>query len=150
MAAKIPPPPPIATSNPEFNRWLLELTSILSDEGGIDPSEVTGLTSVITQVGVNTTDITNLETSVGDQGGDISILQEDIATVNSEISTINGQITTLSSTVTSLSARNQVFSGSGTPSAGLGVNGDWYGNVGGAAGSRVYIKVSGTWTPFPF
>lgn len=144
MALKVPPPPPMATSNPQFNRWLLELTSILSDQGGIDPSEVAGLPELITQVATNTTDIATLETGQGGQGTAIATLESDVITINTEIVTINGQITTLS-------ARAQPLNGVGVPNPGLGNVNDWYANIGGGAGARIYVKTAvGTWTPFPF
>lgn len=140
MALKIPPPPYFAVEKllPGFNRWLLEMTSILSNQGGIDPSEVTGLSAVITQVGTNTTNITALEGTTGGQGTDIATLQGDITTINGEISTINGQIT-------SLSARNQVLNGAGVPNAGLGNNGDLFLNNTGGSGTRLYGKIAGAW-----
>ena len=150
MAAKIPPPPPIATSNPEFNRWLLELTSILSNEGGIDPSEVTGLTAVIAQVDTNTTNIVIVTGSVDGLSSEVATLNVSVTTISGEISTINGQISTLSGEVAALQANPVVHSGSGPPSPSLGNDGDWYGNIGGGVGARIYIKVSGTWTAFPF
>lgn len=139
MALKIPPPPPFAGPQwQQFNRWLLEMTSILSNQGGIDPSEVTGLSTVITQVGTNTTDITELESTQGGQGADITALQADITAINGEISTINGQIT-------SLSARAQVLNGVGVPNAGLGNNGDLFLNNTGGSGTRLYGKIAGAW-----
>lgn len=145
MAIKIPPPPPFSGPQwQQFNRWLLELQSILSNQGGIDPSEVAGLPQVITQVGTNTTDITSLEGQTGGQGTAITTLQNEIAAIDNEIATINGQIT-------SLSARNQVLHGTGVPNSGLGNVGDWYGDVAGAVGARVFIKTAATvWTAFPF
>lgn len=146
MALKIPPPPYFAVEKllPGFNRWLLEMTSILSNQGGIDPSEVTGLPQVITQVGTNTTNITALEGQTGGQGSAIAALQNEITVIDSEIATINGQIT-------SLSSRAQLFNGVGAPNPGLGNVNDWYGNLTGAAGARVFIKTAvATWTAFPF
>lgn len=146
MALKIPPPPYLAVEDkfPGFNRWLLEVTSILTNQGGIDPSEVTGLSELFTQVGTNTTDITNLEAAQGGQAVDITTLQGDITTINGEITTINGQLTTLG-------ARAQVYNANVDPSAGFGNVGDWYANYAGAAGHRIFIKTAvGTWTAFPF
>lgn len=145
MAQKIPPPPFL--SGPEwegFNRWLLEVTSILSDEGGIDPTEVTGLPDVITQVGTNTTNITALQGTTGGQGGQIAALQAQVTALQTDVATINGQITTLS-------ARAQVLNGVGVPGAGLGNVNDWYANIGGAVGARIFVKTGvATWTAFPF
>lgn len=145
MSQKIPPPIPL--TGPEwqtFNRWLLELTSILSNEGGINPDEVAGLPELFTQVATNTADIIVLEAGQTGQGGDIATLQTDVATINGEIATINGQITTLSN-------RAQVLNGAGAPAAGLGSVNDWYANIGGGVGARIYVKTAvGTWTAFPF
>ena len=38
----MPPPPPLMTDFPEFNRWLLDLISFISVNGGIDPIQVPG------------------------------------------------------------------------------------------------------------
>jgi hypothetical protein len=134
MALKIPPPPPIASADPQFNRWLLELTSILSNQGGIDPSEVTGLPALITQVGTNTTDIATLETGQGGQGTEITILQNNVATLGGEIATIDGQITTLE-------GRNQVLHGTAAPVA-LSADGDWFADT---TAKHIYVQVSGAW-----
>lgn len=139
MALKIPPPPYFAVEKllPGFNRWLLELTSILSDQGGIDPTEVAGLPAVISQVGTNTTDIAALEGQTGGQGAAITALQAEITGIDGEIATINGQITTLE---TNPVVRN----GSGVPNPGLGSVNDWYADV---TGLHVYVKTAvGTWT----
>lgn len=145
MARKIPPPPML--TGPEwqmFNRWLLEIQSILSNEGGIDPAEVTGLPALFTAVGVNTGAIAALGGTVAGQGDDITGLQGDITTINGEIVTINGQIT-------SLNARAQVLNGIIDPVAGLGNVNDWYANTAGAAGHRIFVKTGVvTWTAFPF
>lgn len=145
MARKFPPPPVLA--GPEwqiFNRWLLEIQSILSNEGGIDPNEVTGLPALFTAVGVNTNAIAALGGTVAGQGGDIAGLQGDITTINGEIVAINGQITTLS-------ARAQVLNGIIDPAPGLGNVNDWYANTVGAVGHRIFVKTGvATWTAFPF
>lgn len=145
MAQKIPPPPPF--SGPEwqtFNRWLLELTSILNNEGGINPNQVKGLPALFTQVASNTTDILSLETTQGDQANDIVNLQGQIAALQDAIVVANTQLT-------ALGARAQVYNGTGAPAAGLGSVNDWYGDIAGAVGTRIYIKTgAATWTAFPF
>jgi hypothetical protein len=138
MALKIPPPPPIANKDPAFNRWLLELTSILNASGGIDPSSVTGLPAVEAQVTTNTANIATLQGTTGGQGSAITTLQGQVTTINGEIVTINGQLTTLG-------ARNQVLNGAGVPAAGLGNNGDLFLNNTGGAGTRLYGKIAGAW-----
>lgn len=145
MVQKIPPPPQF--TGPEwqsFNRWLLEVTSILSNTGGINPDQVDGLTALFAEVAVNTTDITTLQSGQAGQAGDISALQASIVSLQGQITTINGQITTLS-------ARGEVLNGVGAPAAGLGKVSDWYANIGGGVGARIYVKTGVvTWTPFPF
>lgn len=145
MVKKIPPPPMFTT--PEFqafNRWLLEVTSILSNEGGIAASEVDGLLAAYADIAANTLDIAALTTTQGDQATEIANIQGDITNLQSAIGVINGQIT-------SLSSRAQVLNGVGVPAGALGNINDWYGNVGGGVGARIYIKTAvATWTPFPF
>lgn len=144
MTLKIPPPPPIAGANQQFNRWLLELTSILNAQGGIDPSSVAGLSEVIAQSAANAVAITTLEGETGGNTGDITALQGEVTTLQGNVTTINGQLTTLG-------ARAQVWNGVGVPNAGLGNVNDWYANIGGAAGARIYVKTAtATWTAFPF
>jgi hypothetical protein len=145
MAQKIPPPPQF--TGPEwqsFNRWLLEVTSVLSNEGGIAASEVEGLLSAYADIAQNTVDIINLQGTTGGQAADIFALQVAVAGLAASIATINGQITTLS-------ARGELLFGAGVPAAGLGKVNDWYGDTAGAVGARVFIKKAvGVWTPFPF
>ena len=138
MALKIPPPPLLTGPQWQaFNRWLLELQSVLSNTGGIDPTEVTGLPAVITQVNTNTTDIATLEGGQGGQGAQIAVLNSDVSTLQGEISTINGQITTLE-------ANGVLRSGSGAPAGGLGNVLDWYGDI---TNHHVYVKTAvATWT----
>lgn len=145
MALKLPPPPQFTGPQwQSFNRWLLELTSILSNTGGIDPSEVAGLPELITQVGTNTTDISTLEGGQGGQATEISNLQGDVTALFNDIIAINGQLTTLG-------ARAQVYNANVDPGAGFGNVGDWYANYAGAPGHRIFIKTGvATWTAFPF
>lgn len=145
MAQKIPPPPPFA--GPEwqaFNRWLLELTSILSNQGGITPEQVDGLPAVINQVGTNTSDIADLNIRVNDQTGSIGALQLEINTINNDLIVVNGALT-------SLGARGEVLNGVIDPGPALGKVNDWYANTAGAAGHRIFVKTAvATWTAFPF
>ena len=145
MVQKIPPPPQF--TGPEwqsFNRWLLEVTSVLSNTGGINPDQVDGLTALFAEVAVNTSDIAGLEAGQGGQSAQIASLFGIVNGLANSIATINGQITTLS-------ARGELLFGAGVPAAGLGKVNDWYGDTAGAAGARVFIKKAvGVWTAFPF
>lgn len=144
MPQKIPPPPPIASQDPTFNRWLLELTAILNASGGVDPSSVPGLPEVIAQSAANAAAIAALQGTTGGQSFAIALLQSQVIAINASIVTINGQITTLG-------ARGELLFGAGVPAAGLGKVNDWYGDTAGAVGARVFIKKAvGVWTPFPF
>ena len=145
MVQKIPPPPQF--TGPEwqsFNRWLLEVTSVLSNTGGINPDQVDGLTALFNEVAVNTSDITILENTQGGQTAQINALQLQITALQNSVAIINGQITTLS-------ARGELLFGAGVPAGGLGKVNDWYGDTAGAVGARVFIKKAvGVWTAFPF
>lgn len=145
MAQKVPPPPQF--TGPEwqsFNRWLLEVTSVLSNTGAIAASEVEGLLAAYAEIALQAADIVALQGTTGSQAADITALAASIAALDASITTINGQITTLS-------ARGELLFGAGPPAAGLGKVNDWYGNTAGAVGARVYIKKAvGVWTAFPF
>ena len=138
MSKKIPPPP--FFTGPEwqgFNRWLLEVTSVLSNQGGINPDEVDGLPALFDQVATNTDDITALNNTVDNQNGQIGAVQADVTGLQNSVATINGQITTLS-------ARAQVLNGITAPGTGLGNVSDWYADT---VAKHVYVKTAvGTWT----
>jgi hypothetical protein len=137
MVQKIPPPPLIASRDQTLNRWLLELTALLNSQGGIDPSNVAGLTALAIQVSTNAANIVFVN-------GDITLIKAVITTINGEITTINGEIT-------ALQANPVVHNGTGAPAGGLGNVHDWYGDVAGAVGARIWIKTGvATWTAFPF
>lgn len=144
MAQKLPPPPPIANQDQAFNRWLLEITSILSSAGGIDPNSIVGLPEVIAESAANTLAIGVLDATVSNQGDRINTLESNIDTLQSEIVAINGQLT-------ALGARAQVLNGAVDPAPGLGNVNDWYANTAGAAGHRIFVKTgAATWTAFAF
>jgi len=145
MVQKIPPPPLLTSTELQaLNRWLLEIQSILSNAGNIDPSSVAGLPEVIAESAQNTTDIADLTTTVSNLSLNVDNILVQIAGINAQITTINGQLTTLG-------ARGELLFGAGAPAAGLGKVNDWYGDTAGAAGARVWIKKAvGTWVAFPF
>lgn len=141
---KVPPPVGIATKDPEFNRWLLELTAIINAGGNIDPGSVVGLEALIASVAALSLQVGALNGTVADQGGDIT-------SINGQIASINGQVAAINISVAALQGRAQVFRGTGAPAAGLGAVNDWYGDTAGAAGARIWIKTAvGVWTAFPF
>jgi hypothetical protein len=141
---RIPPPPPIANSDPAFNRWLLELTRILNASGTIDPSNVDGLIQLEAEVQNNTADVQTLETSV-------LVVQISVSNLQIQVLTLSLNLDALEARVTDLEARAQVFTGAGAPGAGLGSVGDWYGDPAGGVGARIWIKTAAAvWTAFPF
>lgn len=137
MVQRIPPPVGAAVKDPVFNRWLIELVNILNANGEIDPGSVAGLNALVVQVAASATAITALNTAV--------------AANTAAITALNTSVAANTVAITALQARAQVRNGTGTPAAGLGSVGDWYGDTAGAAGARVWIKTApGVWTAFPF
>jgi len=132
MTLKIPPPPTLTREFQQLNRWLLEIQSILNDQGAIDPSNVAGLPALFTQVAALALQVAGLSTTVINQG--------------TQIAANTTAITANTTAITALQARNQVLNGAGVPAAGLGNNGDLYLNNTGTAGSLLYGKIGGTWT----
>lgn len=144
MPSKIPPPPPIASQDPTFNRWLLELTSILNNDGSIDPSSIDGYAALIAQVAANTAAITS-------QAGSISTLATAVSALQFSVAVLGSRMTDAELNIIALQARGEVLNGVGAPGAGLGKVNDWYANIGGAVGARLYVKTGvATWTAFPF
>lgn len=135
MTLKIPPPPQFTGKEWQlFNRWLIELQSILSSTGGIDPNSVAGLSEVITQSAANNAAIAALAPAVGGNTTAIAANTAAIAANTAAIATINGQIT-------SLSARNQVFNGV-VPPVTLHADGDYFVDT---AGKHLYVQVAAAW-----
>ena len=55
---RMPPPPPIATNDPTFNRWLHDLTAFIAEgSGGIDTGLIPGYDALVAQVNQNTSAI---------------------------------------------------------------------------------------------
>lgn len=158
MVKKIPPPPPLANNDPIFNRWLLELTSILNDAGGIDGTSIDGFDQLQADVDANSAAIQQTNLNLSSLAGQVSGGSTSIAALSLRVNILEAvaldlqtRMTAAEGNITTLQARPQVRFGSGAPVAGLGGVGDWYGNIVGAAGARVYIKTAvTTWTAFPF
>lgn len=142
MTQKIPPPPPIASMDPAFNRWLIELTSILSDNGGIDPGSVDGLQALQLQVAGLISQVAAINLTIGSINGQIAI-------INGQVAALDTRMTAAEAAIVALQLRAQVFNGTGPPPGGLGADNDWYFNTSGGAGARLYIKLSTVWTAMP-
>lgn len=71
MTQKVPPPPRIATVDPELNRWLLEIQSILNADGGIDADQISGLQRAVSDI---SNQLTSIENTLNLQAQAISFL----------------------------------------------------------------------------
>src|SRR3954467_6892334 len=104
MPQKLPPPPSFTSTNmedflrslPSFNRWLLELTSVLANNGGIDPNAIDGYQALVDQVAADALAITALQASSGGQAAAIAGLQAQVGVLTLGLATANASITTLS------------------------------------------------------
>lgn len=138
MTQKIPPPPSLPKElgpfGQQLNRWLLEIQSILNDQGTIDPAAVAGLPALYTQVAA-------LAVTVAANTAAITANAVAIAAANVNIAANTASIV-------ALTARNQVRNGAGVPGAGTGSDGDLYINNTGAAGTFLYGKIGGAWVAF--
>jgi hypothetical protein len=145
MTLKIPPPPQLPVSFGGFgqrlNRWLLELQSILNNQGLIEPDQVDGLPALFTQVAALATQVATLITEVAANTANI-------ATNTANIATNTANIAANSLAITVLQARSQIRNGAGVPAVGLGNNGDLYINNTGSAGTNLYAKIGGAWVAF--
>ncbi len=139
MVLKIPPPPQFSGEQWQlFNRWLLELQSILAASGGIDTTQIPGYAELQAAVGGNTGDITGLQ-------GEVTVLQSQMLTANANIGSLQTSALTFASEIATLQGNALVRNGSGVPSAGLGNNGDLYIDDNYPATNRLYAKIAGVW-----
>lgn len=145
MALKLPPPPMLPVSfggfGQQLNRWLLEIQSILNDQGLIDPGSVDGLPALFTQVAENTENIATNTANIATNAANIATNTANIATNTANIATNTANIATLT-------ARNQILNGNGAPTGALGNDGDLYINDTGGVGTFLYGRIAGAWVAF--
>lgn len=132
------PPPPAFLNAPEVNRWLIDLQAFILSTGGIDPAQISGFSTLQTQVAVNSANIISLS-------GTVSTLNGTVSTLSGTVSGHTTQINANTSAISTLQGRSQVLNGSGVPSSGSGSNGDLYLDSTGGAGARLYGKIAGAW-----
>lgn len=138
---RIPPPPPIATNDPVFNRWLHDITAFIGSNG-IDTSQIPGYDDLVatvdahsTQIAINTSNIATNTLNIGTNSTNISTL---FSTTAAHTTQINAN----TSNISALAARSQVLHGTTPPTAGTGIDGDWYSDT---SAKHIYTKVAGTW-----
>jgi hypothetical protein len=129
------PPPPTFINQPEINRWLIDLQAFILNTGGIDPSQIAGFSTVSNGVIANTASIITLN-------GQVSTLSTTVAGHTTQINANTSAISSNSSAITALQGRSQVRSGSGIPSNGTGVDGDWFADT---TNKHIYVRVSGAY-----
>jgi peptidoglycan hydrolase-like amidase len=148
MVLKIPPPPTLSKDFQQLNRWLLEIQSILNNQGVIEPSNVDGLPALFTQVAALAAQVAILAADVATNTANIATNTANIATNTTEITANTANIATNTANIAALTARNQILNGAGAPGGGTGNNGDLYINNAGAPGSYLYGKIAGGWVAF--
>ena len=117
MTLKIPPPPTLSKDFQQLNRWLLEIQSILNNQGSINQDSVEGLPALTTQVAALAVQIAALTIETATN-------TTNIATNTTNIATNTANIATNTANIAALTARNQILNGAGVPAAGLGSNGE--------------------------
>lgn len=152
MPLKLPPPPQLPVSfggfGQQLNRWLLEIQSILNNQGTISPSSVDGLPALIAQVAVLVTEVATLTAEVAANTANIATLIAEVAANTTDIATNTANIAINAAAIVALQANAAVRNGAGAPAVGLGNNGDLYINNTGAPGTFLYGKIAGAWVAF--
>jgi hypothetical protein len=127
----------LAVNDPAFNKWLIDLTSIInSGGGGIDPSLIPGYDALVSTVNLHSIEIASNTVN-------IAANTSAIATANINITSLQSQTSINTLAVNNLNARARVLNGTGAPGAGLGQDGDWYAKT--SAATHIYVKVAGAW-----
>jgi hypothetical protein len=156
LLKKMPPPPPIAQNDPVFNRWLHDLTAFISETGAINPGVIPGYDVLISTVHTHTIQISSLTVDVSSLTSQTAVNTSNIATLTSQVGVNTSNIATLFSTtaahtdqinanaanISALTIRSQVLNGGGVPSAGAGIDGDWFADT---VALHIYVKVGGFW-----
>ncbi len=116
-----------------LNRWLLELTSILSADGNVDPDNINVLPEAVQ---ANTAAIQSLSNQV-------AALNTRVTSIEVSLYSLDARMSAAESAIVQLQNLPRVYSGAGAPSGGIGRDGDWYAQTTFPFG--VNVKVGGAW-----
>jgi hypothetical protein len=146
-----------------FNKWLIDLTAFIGDGGNIDTGVIPGYDILVSTVAGHTTQISNHTLQIATNTNAIGVHTTQITALSSTSATHTSQIASNSASITAnataiatnatniasntssistLASRSQVLHGTAAPSAGLGVDGDWFSDT---TAKHIYVKVSGAW-----